>query len=340
MDFVHLGIRVNKSTKCTNQREAKEAIKKTKEEIEERILSTPKQKSMSFLFSQAIERAYEDHFCHQETGKTTLARLKTIQKIVGDKPIGLLDSQDVILIKSKLAAMGRSLATTHRYLAHLRTLLHLARDEWEVLSKAPKISIPREKRSGRKFIYSEELEERIIDYFRTFKTPYTNSPFAAQMADLFPVLIDTGLRLSEALQSTKTMIKDSLWILDPKEIRLKDGEYREVPITDRSMSILKRRIKVYPSKLFPFDKSTCARAMKRMREDLGIKDKDACLHACRHTCATRLLQAGVDSETVRIWLGHSSLATTEQYLHSDRGKLLEAVMVLEKPYKHLRIVSM
>ena len=40
-------------------------------------------------------------------------------------------------------------------------------------------------------------------------------------------------------------------------------------------------------------------------------------HTLRHTCATRLLAAGVDIETVRKHLGHSNVATTMIYLHND-----------------------
>ena len=38
-------------------------------------------------------------------------------------------------------------------------------------------------------------------------------------------------------------------------------------------------------------------------------------HALRHTCATRLVKMGCDLDTVRQQLRHSSLATTQRYLH-------------------------
>jgi len=39
-------------------------------------------------------------------------------------------------------------------------------------------------------------------------------------------------------------------------------------------------------------------------------------HVFRHTCATRLLAAGVDIRNVQAWLRHASLTTTARYLHS------------------------
>ena len=37
----------------------------------------------------------------------------------------------------------------------------------------------------------------------------------------------------------------------------------------------------------------------------------------RHTCATHLLRAGVDINTIRAWLGHVSLNTTNVYAEVD-----------------------
>jgi integrase/recombinase XerD len=40
-------------------------------------------------------------------------------------------------------------------------------------------------------------------------------------------------------------------------------------------------------------------------------------HTIRHTTATHLLRAGVDINTIRAWLGHASLATTNLYVETD-----------------------
>lgn len=40
-------------------------------------------------------------------------------------------------------------------------------------------------------------------------------------------------------------------------------------------------------------------------------------HIWRHTCAMHLLQSGVDLNTIRCWLGHASVTTTNRYVEID-----------------------
>ena len=37
----------------------------------------------------------------------------------------------------------------------------------------------------------------------------------------------------------------------------------------------------------------------------------------RHTAAMQLLDAGVDTTVIALWLGHKSVATTQIYVHAD-----------------------
>ncbi len=48
-----------------------------------------------------------------------------------------------------------------------------------------------------------------------------------------------------------------------------------------------------------------------------LRHKQISPHAIRHTTATHLLRAGVDINTIRAWLGHVSIDTTNIYAESD-----------------------
>ncbi|WP_454778662.1 tyrosine-type recombinase/integrase [Georgenia muralis] len=40
-------------------------------------------------------------------------------------------------------------------------------------------------------------------------------------------------------------------------------------------------------------------------------------HVLRHTCAMSLLQAGVDTSVIALWLGHAGVRSTDAYIHAD-----------------------
>jgi integrase/recombinase XerD len=48
-------------------------------------------------------------------------------------------------------------------------------------------------------------------------------------------------------------------------------------------------------------------------------------HTIRHTTATHLLRAGVDINTIRAWLGHVSLETTNVYAETDLSMKAKAL---------------
>lgn len=73
----------------------------------------------------------------------------------------------------------------------------------------------------------------------------------------------------------------------------------------------------------------------------GLAVKRASPHSIRHTCATHLLRAGVDINTIRAWLGHVSLDTTNVYAETDLEMKAAALAHCEvkgspKPTKHWR----
>jgi len=48
-----------------------------------------------------------------------------------------------------------------------------------------------------------------------------------------------------------------------------------------------------------------------------LTEKKTSPHVMRHTAAMRLLNAGVDTTVIALWLGHASVATTRIYIHAD-----------------------
>jgi site-specific recombinase XerC len=56
----------------------------------------------------------------------------------------------------------------------------------------------------------------------------------------------------------------------------------------------------------------------------------------RHTTATHLLRAGVDLNTIRAWLGHVSLDTTNIYAETDLAMKAKALAACDPGGGHRR----
>lgn len=63
----------------------------------------------------------------------------------------------------------------------------------------------------------------------------------------------------------------------------------------------------------------------------SLKDKRIHPHTLRHTTAMHLLQSGVDLNTIRCWLGHVDLATTNRYVEADLEAKRRALGEVDAP---------
>jgi site-specific recombinase XerD len=62
----------------------------------------------------------------------------------------------------------------------------------------------------------------------------------------------------------------------------------------------------------------------------SLREKTITPHTLRHTAAMQLLQAGVDTTVIALWLGHERVDTTQIYLHADLA-LKERALARTKP---------
>jgi len=80
----------------------------------------------------------------------------------------------------------------------------------------------------------------------------------------------------------------------------------------------RHRLKLNHSRLFISDKSSLHDKLKKLQnacDDENIRAKRITLHILRHSIATHLLQNGMSIENIALFLGHSSLDTTQIYTH-------------------------
>jgi integrase len=111
---------------------------------------------------------------------------------------------------------------------------------------------------------------------------------------------------------------------------LKTGKPRSVPMTPTCRKVFEECKKVPGGPFADLNKRRAQELWTRAKKKAGIKHRDCVVHCLRHTCASRLLRAGVDIKVVKEWLGHSDLKTTDIYTHLETRQLSAAASALSK----------
>ena len=143
-------------------------------------------------------------------------------------------------------------------------------------------------------------------------------------------LYNSGARATEA---AKVLIEDLTWDspgTGSVKIRGKGRKIRFCPLWKKTMAELQPLIRgrdvSSPLFLNRYCKSITrfgihALVARHARDEAeripSLKTKRISPHTIRHTTATHLLRAGVDLNTIRAWLGHVSLDTTNIYAETD-----------------------
>jgi len=186
------------------------------------------------------------------------------------------------------------------------------------------VEIPRVKEEHPRILAREDLARLLQAHDR-------NTWIGARNLALLTMLADTGVRLNEVLQVDVGDVD-----LASMSIRIrygKGGRERLVPVGRVLHRALRRWIEVRglsngEHALF-VSRSGCRlhrRTVQRIVEEAGKRIGFAGLHAhlMRHSCATLYLQNGGNVFALRQLLGHSSLSTTQRYVHMVGTALIEA----------------
>lgn len=223
-----------------------------------------------------------------------------------------------------------SIATRNQRLAAVRSLAHfIARRAPEYLDWSGELCAIPFKRCARPGItYLEKTEMDGLLAAPNVATPQGRRDYA-----LLLFLYNTGARADETVH---VQIQDLHLTATPRRdrssvvIRGKGNKLRRCPLWNKTVQELSHLIRGRPEADHVFlNRAGCPLTrygvyamVKRYAKAVGqgmppLRLKRVSPHTIRHTSATHLLRAGVDINTIRAWLGHVSLNTTNIYAEVD-----------------------
>jgi site-specific recombinase XerD len=235
---------------------------------------------------------------------------------------------------------GNSVRTRNLRLTAIRSLFSFAalQHPEHALLIARVLDIP-PKQSGKRVITFLTGEE--IDALLT--APDTTHWEGRRDRAMMALAVQTGLRVSELT----SLNCDDISLDDGAAVRCegKGRKHRAVPLDSAVRKLLRAWLSERAGR--GSDPLFCTRTGRRLSRDAvaqrlathvkaaaetcpSLQEKSVHPHVLRHSCAMSLLQAGVDTTVIALWLGHADIRSTGAYVHADMT-IKEKTLALTAP---------
>jgi integrase/recombinase XerD len=230
--------------------------------------------------------------------------------------------------------------TRNQRLAALHTLFdYLASREPEILGVCQRVAAIPAKRAApaeAHYLERDEIEALFRDLPRA-------SRLALRDHTLLLFLYNTGARVQEVADLRVGHL--DLGELPLARLHGKGDKWRTCPLWRQTATLLAELLDVshgLPAAATPVFTSTAGGALTRfgiykiVRRHAGHLDdaraeRRVSPHLFRHTAAVHLLEAGVEVNVIRGWLGHADLTTTNRYAEINTRAKIEALRSTEPP---------
>jgi site-specific recombinase XerD len=331
IDFVFRGQRFQRSAWTSNRRAAETIEAKWKIDLATGAVGikakplAPTLKEFSDKFNKYVEIRNEAKPKTVEFYKQQMARLLDFRPL-SKRRLSDIDEALIERFVHHRLEEGVKISTVNRGLATLRKLLRLA-DEWRLIDRVPRVRLLTGEQN-RTFVLGHKEEKIYLD-------------FAPQpLTDVATLLIDTGLRVGEALALQKadvTLTADgdekhgSVYVREGKSKHAR----RHVAITGRVKGILKERIsaaKGAPVFCDPEGNQLLVTSLDHLHSQARTTlklPKEFVLHSLRHTFLTRLGDAGADAFVIMKTAGHHAITVSQAYVHPNHEAVEAAVARME-----------
>lgn len=248
-----------------------------------------------------------------KTDAMFLTGSQVVKELGGDLDVREVDYQRVVAWVWNLRSANLAQATINRRLAALSSMLNVAQ-EMKWITEKPKIPYGKERKGERRWLHPEE-EEAILEKLQ-----------GRREWGLCVMAAETGLRLGELLSLRwRNVAHDRVTVVESK-----NDDSRTVPLTQRARGVMDALPRVGEGPFAGINRFEASRRFRRAAVEAGITDEKVVFHSLRHTCASRLVMAGVDVRRVQVWMGHKSIQSTLVYAHLSSSSLQDAVAQLDR----------
>ena len=322
MSFMYQGQQVRKSTGTTDKRLAEAIFGQVKVQIiEGRFFEKPEAQQRTL--TDLLDRYLSEHAARRANYPRERTSVRTLKAFFGNPKLDHVTPKQIVAYKNQRYVDGVKPATINRELATLKKAFNLARREWEWCMDNPvcRVSMERENNTRDRWLTMDE-ETRLL---------HAASPW---LRELMVFAIHSGMRLGEILGLTWAGV--DLFRRTVTVFKAKNGERRTIPLNQTALALLRHKVGsrsmdmmlVFPSEAQTrLNASNISRSLHRALEKAKMTDFH--FHDLRHTCATRMVQAGVDLYKVQRILGHKSPIMTQRYAHHSPESLREGVDALD-----------
>ena len=271
-----------------------------------------------FTLAQALRLSQEVRWKGSDWGRTAAIYGRQALAWFGrSRPLSEIRAPELEGWRQELLSQGNSPATVNKKMAVIRAMLadaalHGRIEAIPAMPRQLKVANLRDR-------ILDPLEERaIVQWFVTTGQE--------EAADLIVFLVETGMRWGEAagLTGKDVDLTRKVVALD----KTKANRPRTIPLTARALEAVSPHVTGVPRyKVWSLEYQAFRHQLTRCLAALGIEG--VTIHTLRHTCCSRLAQAGVPLHQLMAWSGHSSLSACSRYLHLNVERLDSCVRALE-----------